>query len=334
MRFEFIAAFEEHQLDQDGDAGHAGAGFLHQLAGRLHGAAGRQQVVNDQDARVLDEAVHMYLQFRVAIFQIVLKGVRAIRELSRLAQRDKGAVQLQGQGCGKQKPARLRGAHRIGRLGLVTAVHQVHGFLKGLGIGQKRGDILEKYAGLGKIGNIANKAGQIHRRLLCNVCLKQRLLIFTRQGNMPIHVREATLADAEVVIEFNRLLALESEGKVLPPELLVPGVKACLADPAKGRYFLAEEDGAILGQMGISYEWSDWRNGMFWWIQSVYVRPESRRRGVFGAIFEYIEEAARRDPDLVGLRLYVEENNHTALKTYFRIGFERTGYIVLEKYPL
>jgi GNAT superfamily N-acetyltransferase len=151
---------------------------------------------------------------------------------------------------------------------------------------------------------------------------------------MPIRVREASLADADVVIEFNRLLALESEGKALAMELLAPGVKACLADPAKGRYWLAEEDGVILGQMGISYEWSDWRNGMFWWIQSVYVRPEARRRGVFRTIYNHIEAAARQNPDVIGLRLYVDDRNHTAQETYFRMGLERTAYFLLEKYPL
>ena len=151
---------------------------------------------------------------------------------------------------------------------------------------------------------------------------------------MPMRVREASLADASIVIEFNRLLALETEGKALALELLAPGVKACLADPGKGRYWLAEDDGKILGQMGISYEWSDWRNGMFWWIQSVYVRPEARRRGVFRTIFEYIQEAARREPDVIGLRLYVDEGNKSAQETYFRLGLERTGYFLLEKYPL
>jgi GNAT superfamily N-acetyltransferase len=150
---------------------------------------------------------------------------------------------------------------------------------------------------------------------------------------MPIHVREASSADADVIIEFNRLLALETEGKALPPDLLVPGVKSCLADPAKGRYWLAEEAGVILGQMGISYEWSDWRNGMFWWIQSVYVRPEARRRGIFRAIFEHIQDLARQH-QVIGLRLYVEESNSGALETYFRTGMGKTGYLLLEKYPL
>jgi GNAT superfamily N-acetyltransferase len=149
---------------------------------------------------------------------------------------------------------------------------------------------------------------------------------------MPIHVREAVLADAEVVIEFNRLLALETESKDLDLNLLAPGVRACLADPGKGRYFLAEENAVILGQMGIS-EWSDWRNGQFWWIQSVYVRPEARRRGVFRALFEHVEAAAGA-AKVIGVRLYVEENNQNAQDTYIRLGLERTGYFVMEKYPL
>jgi GNAT superfamily N-acetyltransferase len=151
---------------------------------------------------------------------------------------------------------------------------------------------------------------------------------------MPTMVRQATLADAGVIVEFNRLLALESEGKTLDIDLLTPGVKAGLADPAKCRYFLAEEDGTVLGQMGVTQEWSDWRNGWFWWIQSVYVRAEARRRGVFRALFEHIQGAARKDPVVIGLRLYVDDANRAAQETYARLGLERTGYFVLEKYPL
>ena len=151
---------------------------------------------------------------------------------------------------------------------------------------------------------------------------------------MPIAVREATLADADVVVEFNRLLALESEGKTLDANLLAPGVRAGLADPVKGRYFLAEADGVILGQMGVTFEWSDWRNGWFWWIQSVYVRAEARRRGIFRAIFEHIQEAARNGPEVIGLRLYVDDANRAAQETYQRMGLGRTSYFVLEKYPL
>jgi GNAT superfamily N-acetyltransferase len=151
---------------------------------------------------------------------------------------------------------------------------------------------------------------------------------------MPLTIRAATLADAPVVIEFNRLLAQESEGKKLNLSLLAPGVAAGLTDSHKCRYFVAEEDGKVLGQLGVTYEWSDWRNGWLWWIQSVYVRPEARRRGVFRALFKHVEQTARNDPEVIGLRLYVERENHIAQQTYERLGMAETGYFVLEKYPL
>src|SRR4051794_30784856 len=111
-----------------------------------------------------------------------------------------------------------------------------------------------------------------------------------REATMPPSLRRAVPADAPVVVEFNRLLAQESEGKALDPAVLSAGVAAALADPARGLYFLAEQDGQVLGQILITTEWSDWRNGWFWWIQSVYVRPEARRRGVFRALFEHVEQ--------------------------------------------
>jgi ribosomal protein S18 acetylase RimI-like enzyme len=151
---------------------------------------------------------------------------------------------------------------------------------------------------------------------------------------MPIIVRDATIADAAIIVDFNRRLAQESEGKTLDPALVRPGVEAMLLDPAKGRYFVAEENGTILGQMAITSEWSDWRNGWFWWIQSVYVRAEARRRGVFRSIFEHIQNAARHDPTVIGLRLYVDDANQAAQATYYRLGLLRTGYFVLERYPL
>src|SRR5262249_47546930 len=99
-----------------------------------------------------------------------------------------------------------------------------------------------------------------------------------RQGNhMPPTIRRATVADAPVVVEFNRLLAEESEGKTLDPTKLLPGVRAGLEDPARSLYFLAEDGGQVLGQMAVTFEWSDWRNGWFWWVQSVYVVPAARR---------------------------------------------------------
>jgi len=151
------------------------------------------------------------------------------------------------------------------------------------------------------------------------------------RATMVLTVRDATLADAAVVVEFNRLLAEESEGKKLERAVLAAGVAAQLADVQKGRYFLAEAAGEVLGQVGLTLEWSDWRNGWMWWIQSVYVRQDARRRGVFRALFEHVRQAALRDGQVVGLRLYVDRDNQGAQQTYQRLGMQESGYLVLEK---
>jgi GNAT superfamily N-acetyltransferase len=147
-------------------------------------------------------------------------------------------------------------------------------------------------------------------------------------------IRRAGPADAPVIADYNQRLARETEGKTLPADVLAAGVAAVLADPAKGTYFVAEEDGAVVGQLMITTEWSDWRNGWIWWIQSVYVRHEARRRGVFRALFQHVLDAARARPDVVGLRLYVEHANDPAQQTYLRLGMKRTGYLMLELCPL
>jgi GNAT superfamily N-acetyltransferase len=151
---------------------------------------------------------------------------------------------------------------------------------------------------------------------------------------MPLTVRRAAAADLPVLVEFNRRLAEESEGKTLDGTVLSAGIVAALADPAKGPYFLAEDGGEVVGQMQITFEWSDWRNGWFWWIQGVYVRADARRRGVFRALFEHVRGQARQAGDVIGLRLYVERANHAAQKTYERLGFTSSGYLLLEQYPL
>lgn len=151
---------------------------------------------------------------------------------------------------------------------------------------------------------------------------------------MPLAIRRAVAADVAAIVEFNRLLAEESESKSLDLAVLRAGVAAGLADPRKSVYFIAEENGNAVGQIMFTTEWSDWRNGWFWWIQSVYVRKEARRRGVFRALYEHVEQAARADPKVIGLRLYVERDNRNAQETYLRLGMERTGYEVFERYPL
>ena len=146
---------------------------------------------------------------------------------------------------------------------------------------------------------------------------------------MPI-VRAAALSDLEFVVDSNARIADETEGRVLDRALLVPGVRALLSDPAKGRYFIAEESGRPLGQLMYTTEWSDWRNGDFWWIQSVYVRVEARRQGVFSLLFRHLEKLARSTAGVCGIRLYVDAHNGTALATYTRLGMVDSGYRVLE----
>ena|SRR5579862_7273295 len=151
---------------------------------------------------------------------------------------------------------------------------------------------------------------------------------------MPLTIRLAALADAPVIVEFNRLLAEESEGKILDTTIVLKGVQALLGDPHKGVYYLAEDGDKVLGQISTTTEWSDWRNGWFWWIQSVYVRKEARRQGVFRALYDHVYRAASADPGVVGLRLYVEKENHGAKQTYLQLGMEDEGYVVLHRWPL
>jgi GNAT superfamily N-acetyltransferase len=147
-------------------------------------------------------------------------------------------------------------------------------------------------------------------------------------------VRAALPADVPQIIEFNCRLARETEGKDLDPAQVTSGVAAVLADPRKGLYFVAEDEGDIAGQIEVTFEWSDWRNGWLWWIQSVYVRAEYRRRGVFRALYGHVEALARADQTVIGLRLYVENGNRAALATYAQLGLKPAGYVVLEKYLL
>lgn len=143
-------------------------------------------------------------------------------------------------------------------------------------------------------------------------------------------VRGATLSDLDFIVDSNARIAEETEHRVLDRGLLVPGVRAVLEDPGKGRYFIAEEVGRALGQLMYTTEWSDWRNGDFWWIQSVYVRAEARRSGVFTLLYRHLERLARARRDVCGIRLYMELTNETALATYTRLGMMDSGYRVLE----
>jgi len=145
-------------------------------------------------------------------------------------------------------------------------------------------------------------------------------------------VRQAQANDAAIIAEFNRRLALESEGKTLQPEVVAAGVAASLADPVnKGPYFLAEEDGQVLGILQITFEWSDWRNGWAWWIQGVYVREDARRKGIFRTLYAHVVQEAQKRGNVIALRLYVEKENTKAQQTYLSLGMEWLSYGMMEK---
>ena len=147
---------------------------------------------------------------------------------------------------------------------------------------------------------------------------------------MSYEIRNAHPDDAEIIAAFNDGIARETEHRSLDPAVVNPGVLDILGDPAKGRYWVAEHGGKVVGQIMVTYEWSDWRNGTMWWIQSVYVHPDHRRNGVFSRLYRHVESLARQEPGVCGLRLYVEDQNVRAQATYEALGMAKPGYIVMQ----
>jgi ribosomal protein S18 acetylase RimI-like enzyme len=145
-----------------------------------------------------------------------------------------------------------------------------------------------------------------------------------------MRIRLATPDDAQILVDFNSAMALETERKQLFPEVIGAGVRSLLASPAAGFYLLAELGERVAGSLMITKEWSDWRNGTFWWIQSVYVRPELRRQGVYRSLYRHVQEMAAKDPAVCGFRLYVERENSHAQATYRSLGMKETHYKVFE----
>lgn len=146
-----------------------------------------------------------------------------------------------------------------------------------------------------------------------------------------ITIRAGKPDDWPTIADFNCRLAMETENKSLDRAVVEPGVRAVLADPAKGRYLVACAGERIVGQVMHTREWSDWRNGDIWWLQSVYIHPEFRRRGVFRRLYQQLQTEAETDPQVVGLRLYVETENDNAHKTYRGLGMSPCGYFVMER---
>jgi len=143
-------------------------------------------------------------------------------------------------------------------------------------------------------------------------------------------LRAANPADAETIAQFNCAMALETENKTLDPIRVRDGVQAVIDQPARGFYLLAERNDIVLGGLMVTFEWSDWRNADFWWIQSVYVRPQARRQGIYAALYREIEARAR-SAGACGLRLYVENGNQNAMATYVRLGMADAHYRVMEQ---
>ena len=154
-----------------------------------------------------------------------------------------------------------------------------------------------------------------------------------------LRIREAHAHDRDLLAEWAIAMAWETEHKKLDPDTVRRGVAAGIADPAKARYFIAMDEANVAGRetiaapvgtLMLTREWSDWRDGEWWWIQSVYVPLAHRRKGVFAALYRHVEKLARDSAGIIGLRLYVERENDNARKTYASLGMVDAGYAIFE----
>lgn len=148
---------------------------------------------------------------------------------------------------------------------------------------------------------------------------------------MSITIRPAALADVERLAHWAKAMALETEQKRLADDDIFPGVRLAIEQAGLARYFIAELNDQPAGCLMLTYEWSDWRNGLWWWIQSVYVDPGSRRQGVYRALHAHVQALAEADPGVQGIRLYVEKDNLSAQQTYLSLGMHDSHYRVFEQ---
>jgi ribosomal protein S18 acetylase RimI-like enzyme len=146
-----------------------------------------------------------------------------------------------------------------------------------------------------------------------------------------MNIRLAEKSDALALVEFNQAMALETEGKNLDAQILQSGVELVFHDEKKGFYVVAEDDGQIIGGLMITFEWSDWRDSWFWWIQSVYILPRFRGRGIYRLLYEFVKERAELQKDVCGFRLYVEKENVLAQKVYEKLGMQISHYLMYEE---
>jgi len=144
-------------------------------------------------------------------------------------------------------------------------------------------------------------------------------------------IRQASINDAAAIAEFNIKMAKETEGMDLIPKVINAGVSNMINNPAMGFYLVAEEDNVIQASLMVTTEWSDWRNGLFWWIQSVYVQPKFRREGLYSKLYNKVKTLAEAETNVCGFRLYVEHENLVAKKTYQALGMNKTDYQMFEE---
>jgi ribosomal protein S18 acetylase RimI-like enzyme len=146
-----------------------------------------------------------------------------------------------------------------------------------------------------------------------------------------MNIRSATINDAAAIAEFNIKMAKETEDMDLIPQVINAGVVNMIENPQMGFYLVAEADNIIQASLMVTTEWSDWRNGLFWWIQSVYVQPEFRRMGLYSKLYQKVKSLADDESNVCGFRLYVEHENVTAQNTYHALGMEETDYKMFEE---
>lgn len=145
------------------------------------------------------------------------------------------------------------------------------------------------------------------------------------------YIREATIDDIPIIADMNIRIARETEGKGLDRKIITEGVKIAVSNPSLARYFMAENSGSIAGQTMVTYEWSDWRAGQIWWLQSVYVLPQFRSKGCFRSLYRFIKNLAEKDPLSRAIRLYVMKDNETGKNVYSKVGMNDSGYVVYEE---
>lgn len=144
-------------------------------------------------------------------------------------------------------------------------------------------------------------------------------------------IRIATAEDAGSLVRFNQAMALETEGKELSFDTISNGVASVFSDDKKGFYVVAEQNEVIVGGLMVTYEWSDWRNKWFWWIQSVYILPEGRGQKLYSRMYEFVKQKAADAGNVCGFRLYVENDNYHAQQVYEKLGMESSHYLMYEE---